>query len=89
MASGQRLQHWRVPVSTPRLLTTAEVERWAAAIRTGKPIGGATPAAISWFEAIVATALNGATDKRTAESVDAIEGEARNIARHLIDQARR
>lgn len=76
-------------MSTPRLLTTAEVERWAAAVRAGKPIGGASPAAVSWFEAVVATALNGATDRVSRRDVDALEGEARSIARFLIEQARR
>jgi len=76
-------------VSTPRLLTTAEVERWAAAVRAGKPIGGASPAAVPWFESIIATALNGATDRVSRHDAAAMEGEARSIARFLIDQARR
>lgn len=45
----------------------------------------------SWAELrerMIVTMQRGAVDRRT-ESVEAIEGEARSIARFLIDQARR
>ena len=75
-------------MSGPRILTVAEVQRWAAAIRESKPIGGASSVAVQWFESVVATALAGAVDRKR-EDVDAIEREAASVARFLLDQARR
>lgn len=75
-------------MSAPRLLTQAEVEKWAAAIRAGHSIGSASTGAVVWFESVVATAMNGAVDRRR-EDVDAIEREATSVAKFLLDQARR
>lgn len=75
-------------MSAPRLLTIAEVTRWAAAVRGGNPLGATPPEVIRGFENVIATALNGAVDRRR-EDVEAIERESASIARHLLDQARR
>lgn len=70
-------------MSAPRLLTLAEVEAWVVLMRKDLP-----SASLPFFANIAATLRNGAADRRR-ESPEAIEAEARSIARHLIDRARR
>jgi len=75
-------------MTAPRILTVAEVQQWAAAVRAGSPVGAVPQEVIVWFENVVATALAGAVDRKR-EDVEAIEREAASVARFLLDQARR
>lgn len=70
-------------MSGPRLLTLAEVEAWVVLMQKDLPA-----ASLPFFASIAATLRNGAADRRR-ESLEAIEAEARSMARHMIDQARR
>lgn len=71
-------------MSTPRLLTLAEIAEWERSVRVltyGRH-------GLEALDRVIATLRNGAADRRR-ESLEAIEAEARSIARHMIDQARR
>lgn len=74
-------------MSAPRLLTLAEIEAWVADLCATLKRRG-VPFSDPFIDRMAATLRNGAADRRR-ESLEAIEAEARSIARHMIDQARR